>query len=105
MNCSSPCPRIFALRMVGGESRKSRRPFAATESKAPSNFRRASPGSKSVFTSKNTNLKGLSPFILRNVSNNRTSEGREVTTLTPMMITSSENTGDTIVENAFMRMV
>ena len=91
--------------MVGGESRKSRRPLAVTETKASSNFRCASPGGKSGSTSKNTNLKGLSPFILRNVSNNGTSEGREVTTLTPMMITSSENTGDTIVENAFVTVV
>jgi hypothetical protein len=90
---------------MGGESRKSKRPLAVAESKALANFRRDSPWSGSGSTSENTNLKGLTSFIVRNVSKNVTSEGRRVALWTPMRITSSENTGDVIVENTSMTVV
>jgi hypothetical protein len=91
--------------MVGGESRKSRRPLAAAESKAPTNFRRVFSRRESMATSKNTNLKGLTLFIIRNVSNNVASESRRAAVFTPRTITSSENTGDVIVENTSMTIV
>jgi hypothetical protein len=90
--------------MVGGESRKSRRPSAVAESKALPNSRSTSSRNKSGATSANTSLKGLNPFIERSVSNNATSKGRLATALTPMIRTSSENTRDVIVENALRRM-
>jgi hypothetical protein len=64
-----------------------------------------SPGARSGATSKNTNLKGLTSFIVRNVSNNVASEDRRAAVLTPRTITSSENTGDVIVENTSMTIV
>jgi hypothetical protein len=51
-----PRTRSRALRMVGGESRKSKRLFPVAGLKAFSNFRRVSPEDS---VSKNTNLKGL----------------------------------------------
>ena len=58
------------MRIVGGASRKSRKPFAVTDSKASANLRRASSREKSETSSKNTNSKRLVPFIIRNASNN-----------------------------------
>ena len=85
-------------RMVGGESRKSRRPLAATKSKAPTSSLRTFSWRDSGASGKNINLKDLISFILRNVSNNVTSWGRKVTMWPPMTIASSENTADVIVE-------
>ena len=72
-----------AIRVVGGESRKSRKPFAATKSKVHSNFRRDSANTRRrpswwelQSVSKNTNWKGLILCILRNVPNNVTSWGK-----------------------------
>jgi hypothetical protein len=91
--------------MMGGELRKSRRPLAATLFKTPSRFRRASLKSRSGVKSKNISLKGLTRFIERNVSNNPRSGGILVSAVAPTRITSSENLGEVIVENAFMTMV
>ena len=79
--------------MVGGESRKSRAPFAATKFKPLSN----SPLYESGTSSKNTNLKGLTSFIVRNVLNSVASQCGQGTSSARTM-TSSENTGDVMVE-------
>lgn len=97
--------------MVGGESRKSRRPSAATESKASVNFRRTSPRKirrispwkKSETGIENTNLKGRMRFIARNVSNNTTRESKPGMSLLPRMMTISENKGDVMVEKTSTR--
>ena len=91
--------------MVGGESRKSRSPLAVTEFKTPCNSRRVFSRGKSTVTSKNTSLKGLTSFTTRNVSNNMTSEDKKASPPAQMRITSSEKTGDVIVENASRTMV
>ena len=88
--------------MVGGESRKSKRLFPVAGFKAFSNFRRVS---SEDTVSKNTNLKGLTLFIVRSASRNAGSEGGGVTASAPTKITSSENTGDVIVENTSMTVV
>jgi hypothetical protein len=102
---SHQCSRNRPLRKVGGELRKSKSPLAITESKAPANFWCASLRDKRGAMSKNTNLKGLTLFIARSVSNSVTSEGKRAAASTPMRIASSENTGDMIVENTSMMMV
>ena len=84
--------------MVGGESRKSRKPFAATKS-SPSAKLRRTPSQRSETSSKNTNLKGLISFISRNVSNSVTSWGKYTAVVPVRTITSSENKGDVTVEN------
>ena len=95
--------------MVGGELRKLREPPAITESKTSSNSRclsHWSPRQNSSRTgSKNTSLKGLTLFIARNVSSNAISEGKLAISSPPMIRTSSENTGDVMVENTSMRLV
>jgi len=55
--------------------------------------------------SKNTNLKGLIPFIVRSVSKNVISEGKSSISWTLRTITSSEKTGDAIAENTSMATV
>jgi len=86
------------VRMVGGESRKSKSPLAVVKCKAPVNSRRPSPSWLSGTSSENINLKGLTLFIARNVSNNMTSWGNQATCPT-RTTTSSENTGEVMVEN------
>ena len=83
--------------MVGGESRKSRRPFAVTESRASANSCRPSQTYGSSATSKNTSSKCLTLFIQRNAEKNVTGKGKWQLV---RAITSSENTGDVIVENS-----
>ena len=87
--------------MVGGESRKSRKPCATTKSSALTQSRRTS-SRRPRAPSKNTNLKGLISFILHNVSNIVTCWGKYLTVVALRTITSSENTGDMIVENISM---
>ena len=103
--------RQLVLRMVGGESRKSRRPSAASESKTSVNFhrnsprkiRRISPWKKSETASENTKLKGRMRLIARNVSNKVTCESKPGMSLLPRMITISENKGDVMVEKTSTR--
>ena len=59
--------------MVGGESRKSRRPFAVADFNAPAKSCRAPGWTPSKTSSKNTNLKGLTSLIVRNIPNNEAS--------------------------------
>ena len=88
--------------MVGGESRKSRRPCAVTVSRA---FTSSSCAPKQPDVSrKNTNLKRLTSFIARNSLNKGTAQGKQVSKY-ETVITSSEKAGDVIVDNSFMRMV
>jgi len=89
-------------RMVGGEMRKPRRPFAVTDSKASANSRRAFSWSKPESSGKNTNLNGLTSFILPNASNSTRSWGKYATSETVMTIASSENMGDVMVMNALV---
>jgi len=86
-------------RMVGGESRKSRRPFAVTNSKPLSKSSRAPGRARSETSSENTSLKGLTSSIARNISNNEASPDTRELCVGPTTITSSENTGEVIVEN------
>jgi len=88
--------------MTGEELRKSRRPFAVTKSKATANFRPTSPREESETSRKNTNLKGLTSFILPNVSNNKTSSGKKFVACSVRVIAISENTGDVMVKNTPM---
>jgi len=88
-----------ALRMVGGEPRNSRRPFSVAESRASVSSRCASQKSKT--SSKNTNLKGLTSFIVRRASKNKSAQGKQVSKRA-RTTTSSEKTGDVIVENTSM---
>ena len=83
------------MRMVGWGSRKSRRPLVVTEPRASANSRRPSQTSGPSTRSKNTKLKCLTSFILRNAANNVTGSGKWQR---PSAITSSENTVDVIVE-------
>ena len=64
------------VRMVGGESRKSRRSLAAADSKASVNPCGASPRKKSGAMTKNTSLKGLTSLIMRSVLKSGSSEGK-----------------------------
>ena len=81
---------------MGGESRKSRRPFAASESNASANSRSA-PWISAIMN-KNTNLNRLTSPTARNSPNNLGGQGEPVPwRLTVIM--SSENTGDVIVDN------
>ena len=54
--------------------------------------------------SKNTNLKGLTTFIMWSASKNASPQGKRVS-WRPRAITSSENAGDVIVENTSVIMV
>jgi hypothetical protein len=85
--------------MVGGESKKSKKPLVIAKSRAPTDSRRAPP------VSKNANLKGLTSFIACSVSNNVISESKRTASSSRMRIASSENTGDVIVENTSVTMV
>lgn len=84
--------------MVGGVSRNSSRPFAATKLKAPANSRRICHWWELDTSSENTNLKGLTSFIVRNVLNNVAPQCGQATS-SVRTITSSENVGDVMVEN------
>jgi len=96
---SHPCGKDCALRTVGGESRKSRRPFADADSRASASSCCAS--QKSRTSSKNTNLKGLTSFIVRSAPKNKSAQGKQVSK-SARATTSSGNTGDVIVENTSM---
>jgi len=94
--------------MVGGESRKSRKPFETTSSTASFNGNRASTDFQcpSLTTehgpsNKNTSSKGLTSYIFRNVWKNMSWWGKEILQC-GRTTTSSENTGDVIVENTSM---
>ena len=91
--------------MVGGESRKSRKPFSVTEPNDPTNFRRASSRDGFETTRQNTNLKYLTSYIVRTVSNKLSSEGKRAMVSSSRRNTSSENTGDVIVEIISIRTV
>ena len=74
INTNLPHSGIFSqVRTEGGESRKSRSPFAATDSKTSTSCR-ASHREGDGPSSKNANLKGLISLIMRNVLNNLTSQ-------------------------------
>jgi len=89
--------------MVGGEWRKSRKPFAVAESKTPATADRATPARpKNGPSSKNTNLNGLNSFTLRNVLNKVSSQCKVVISWPARTMTSSENAGDLRVENISM---
>jgi len=85
---------------MGRESRKLRRPFAVAENTASPNFCNSPVRiqHESSILTKNTNVKGQTRFILRNISKNVTSESKPISSWSRTM-TSSENTGDVIVEN------
>ena len=59
----------------------------------------------SKLMSRNDGLNGLTLFIACNVSNNLTSEVKRAAVSPRLRITSSENTGDVIVENTSMTVV
>jgi len=93
-----------AVRMSGGESRKSSQPFAVTKPKAPTKLCRTPSippgGCRSTTSAKNTNLKDLASFIVRNVLNNVTSEGKRWILLSSITMASSENAGDATDDNS-----
>ena len=91
--------------MVGGESRNVRGPFTVTRFEASENPHRGPTSSGSATSSKNTNLNRLTSFIVRNAPNSPPPWGNCVVASPAMTITSSENTGDVIVENAFTILV
>lgn len=83
-------------RIDGGDSRKPKRPLAVAVFTAPSHVRSATVSEDfSDPISKNPNLKGRTPYILRRVSYIR--QGKWYMSPLWMTITSSENTGDVIV--------
>ena len=87
------------MRAVGGESRK---PFATMNSKAPASSRCPFPWNGSEVSSRNTRLKGIASFIVRNVLNDDSLWGKPKLDVSVRTMTSSENTGDVIVENTFV---
>jgi len=92
------------MRTIGWESRKLRRPVTVARIIASSNLSITSVRLQydSSALTRNTNVKGRTSFILRNVSNNPTSEDKPTIPSSSRTVTSSEKTGDVMVENTSM---
>ena len=100
-----PWRRVRAIRIVGGELRNSRRPSAVAERKHLVKMCRASSGLEYGPSNENTNLNGLTWLSSRNPSHSTITRGIRKAELVSRVITSSENTGDVIVEKASMTRV
>ena len=91
--------------IAGGESRKSRKPFAVARLKPSTNTCRYLL-LKRYGMSKKTKLKGRTSCIARSIWNNVTCEGKLYASdafLSSRMMTSSENEGDVMVEKTSTR--
>ena len=91
--------------IAGGESRKSRNPFAVARLKPSTNLRR-NVFLKRCARSKKTKLKGRRRCIAHSIWNNMAFEGMSYTSNTSSparMMTTSENEGDLMVEKTSTR--